>query len=314
VIGLVHSGTLANERAEAVRADVTAERLGLPEREYRELAARADVIVHSAGLVDFGLPEERYQRINVVGSQRLIEFALAAEAPVHHVSTAFVQAFAHDAPVELKPPNAVYAYVASKIESDRLFAESGLPYTVYRPPNLVGDSRTGAISRKQFATQIASDVLRGRFPFLPARPGVRLDMVPQDVCGRAIAAAVAADDIGSEYWLTYGPDAMSVRELIDLCVGFAESIGHPVDPPRLVDPDRPEEAEEELVKLPSAARVFYQRLVELSDAMSAGGQFPTSLPLLEERYGLPIPDLRDAVRRGLEYVARSKGLGEPALS
>lgn len=308
IVGLVHSGTLPREDAESVTADVTQPRLGLTEAKFRDLAARADVIVHSAGLVTFGLPEERYQGINVEGTKHLLELAVAAEAPVHHVGTAFVRSFADDAPIKLERSNAVWAYVASKVESDRLFAESGVPHTVYRPPNLIGDSRTGEMAREQFVTQIAFDALRGRFPFLPARPGARFDMVPQDLCGTAIAAAVAADDLGSEYWLTYGEGAPTVEELLDVGVQFAERLGLNAKLPRLVDPEDEEALEAELAQLTKAGRYMYARLLELSDAMSAGGTFPSSLDVLVERYSLPIPDLREAITRGLENMAKTKKL------
>ncbi|HEX8647173.1 MAG TPA: SDR family oxidoreductase [Thermoleophilaceae bacterium] len=312
VIGLVHSGRLAREDAESVKADVTQPRFGLTEEHFRELAARTDVIVHSAGLVTFGLEEERYRAINVEGTKHLLELAVLADAPVHHVGTAFVKSFSPDARIKLERSNAVWGYVASKVESDRIFAESGVPHTVYRPPNLIGDSRTGEMARDQFVTQISFDALRGRFPFLPARPGERFDMAPQDLCGKAIAACVEADDIGSEYWITYGEKSPTVEELLDVGVQFAAGLGLAAKMPKLVDPDDPEALEAELSKLNKAGRYMYGRLLELTDAMSAGGTFPSSLDLLAERYSVPIPDLREAITRGLEHMAKTKKLPVPA--
>jgi nucleoside-diphosphate-sugar epimerase len=312
MIGLVHSGELGRGDAEAVRADVTKSRFGLPAARYRDLAARTDVIVHSAGLVTFGLAEDRYWDINVRGTEHLLEFAVAAGAPVHHVGTAFVQSFSPDAPIKLERSNAVWGYVASKIESDRLFATSGVPHTVFRPPNLIGDSRTGEMARKQFVTQIASDALRGRFPFLPARPGSRFDMVPQDLCGKAIAAVLDADDLGSEYWVAYGERALTVEELMEEIERFGERIGAELKLPRLIDPDDYEAIESAIEPLGKIGRVMYQRLLELTDAMNAGGVFPSSLDLLTERYGVPVPDLREAVQAQLENLARKKGLAAMA--
>jgi thioester reductase-like protein len=312
VIGMAHSGKLPREDAETLRGDVTQPRFGLSQASFRELAARVDVIVHSAGLVTFGLPEERYRDINVHGTEHLLELAHAAGAPVHHVGTAFVQSFSPDAPIKLDRSNAVWGYVASKIESDRLFAESGLPHSVFRPPNLIGDSRTGIMSRKQFVTQIASDSLRGRFPFLPARPGSRFDMVPQDLCATCIAAVLNADDFGSEWWLAYGESCLTVEELMEEIGRFGERIGLKATLPRLIDPDDEEAIEAELDKLPPVGRVMYARLLELTDAMTAGGVFPSSLELLTERYGVAVPDLRDAIAAQLEHLGKSKRLAAMA--
>ena len=308
VIGCVHSGKLPTEDAESVKADVTQPRMGLPEAQWRELAARTDVIVHSAGLVTFGLEEQRYWDINVTGTEHLLEFAVAAEAPVHHVGTAFVKSFWPDAPLKLERGNAVWGYVNSKVESDRLFAESGVPHTVYRPPNLIGDSKTGIMSRKQFVTQIAFDALRGRFPFLPARPGARFDMVPQDLCAKSIAAVLEADDLGSEYWITYGEKSWTVEQLLEAGVRFAERIGIEAKLPPLIDADDKEALDAEIAKLPPVGRMMYARLIELNDAMTAGGVFPSDLDVLAERFDVPIPDLGDAIDAGLENLANEKGL------
>jgi nucleoside-diphosphate-sugar epimerase len=308
LIGLVHSGTLPVERAQTLRGDVTAPKLGLSDDEYADLVARTDLIVHSAGLVTFGLPEERYWDINVHGTEHVLELAAAAEVPVHHVGTAFVQSFSPDAPLKLERSNAVWGYVNSKVESDRLFRESGIAHTVFRPPNLIGDSRTGQMSRKQFVIEIAFNALRGRFPFLPARPGATFDMVPQDLCATAIAAIVRADEFGREWWLTYGDKALSVEELLEVGSRYAADNGLEAKLPRLVDPDDEEALEAELEPLGVAGRAMYKRLLELSDAMSAGGVFPSSLDLLAERYGVVVPDLREAMTRGLEHLGHSSGL------
>ncbi len=306
VIGLVRTGTLNSEQSVAVRGDLTAPRLGLTQRDYDDLVARTDVVVHSAGLVDWGADPAHYEVINVGGTERILELAVAAGAPVHHVSTAFVQSMDDAAPVTLAEDNPIYHYVRSKIAADELFAASGVPHSVVRPSNLLGDSRTGEIAHNQFVQRMAIDVCRGRYPFLPARPAARMDMTPQDVCAQSIAAIVCADDLGSEYWLTYGPDALTVADTIALCLEFAQTLGRPVVAPRIVDPDDAEAVERELAKLPDAARMVFPRLLQLSDAMSAGGVFPTSFDVLHQRYGLRVPELSVAFLSGLEYWARSR--------
>lgn len=312
LIGLVHSGTLAVERAEALRSDVSAPRLGLSERQYRELVARTDTIVHSAGLTDFSAPVHRHQAINVVGTERMLELASAAGAPIHHISTSWVQAMTDDAPLPLKPGNAIHAYVSSKVTAERLVRESGVPHSFYRPSNLIGDSRTGKVGPSQFIPQLTLETLRGRLPLLPARPGARLDMVPDDVCARAIAACAMAGDLGATRWLTYGAASPTIPELVDICAEYARDTGRSFTPPAVVDPDRPDEVEAELARLPAGQRGLFPWLVELSAGITAGGVFPSSLAELGERYDLPVPDLRDALRRGLAYLVDLQDALAPA--
>lgn len=311
-IGLVHSGRLAVERVEALRADVSAPLLGLGERDYRELVARTDVVIHSAGLTDFSAPAHRHHAINVVGTERILELASAAGAPLHHISTSWVRAMEDDAPLRLQPGNAIHAYVDSKVTAERLVEASGVPHSFYRPSNLIGDSRTGKVGPSQFIPQLTLETLRGRLPLLPARPGARLDMVPDDVCGRAIAACALAGEVGSTHWLTYGPASPTIPELVEICAEYARDTGRSFTPPAVVDPDRPDEVAAQLERLPSRQRGLFPWLVELSAGITAGGVFPTSLATLGERYELPVPDLRDALRRGLAFLTGGQGALAPA--
>jgi nucleoside-diphosphate-sugar epimerase len=314
VIGLVHSGRLGPGAgdAQAVRADVSAPRMGLDEHTWRELAARTDVIIHSAGLTDFSAPERRHQAINVAGTERMLELASAAEAPVHHISTSWVQAMEPDATLPLERGNAIHAYVSSKVTAERLVRESGVSHSFYRPSNLIGDSRTGRVGARQFIPQLTLETLRGRLPLLPARPGARLDMVPDDVCARAIGACALAGDVGSTYWLTYGAASPTIPELVEICAQYARETGRSFTPPAVVDPDRPDEVEAQLARLPVQQRGLFPWLVQLSAGITAGGVFPSSLAQLGERYDLPVPDLRDALRRGLEFLVGDQGALAPA--
>src|SRR3954454_8799093 len=92
VIGLVHSDADVREGDEAVACDVSRERLGLDDAAWHELAERTDAIVPSAALTDWGLPRERYERVNCDGMRHVVELARAADAPVQFISTCFVRA------------------------------------------------------------------------------------------------------------------------------------------------------------------------------------------------------------------------------
>jgi thioester reductase-like protein len=313
VIALVHKGTPAAEGLETHRSDVTKPRLGLDEPLFQDLARRAEVVIHAAGLTDFGAAERKHQSINVEGLRHTIELAAAADAPLHHISTSYVWAVSDRATRRLHEDNLLFNYCNGKAIGERLLRESGVPHTIHRPSNMIGDSRTGQCSPKDFFPQLAMGVLKGRYPLAPSRPGARVDMVPQDVVAKAVAASVAAEDVGSEYWLTYADRSMTLHEMVDLMVEFAQRIGRPLDPPTIFDPDDPAQVQEGIERLPRVmrrlfTRMIYPRLMDLNDGMTSVGIFPTSLPELNERFGVPIPDLRDTARRSIEYVARQKGL------
>src|SRR6185295_14712068 len=75
-----------------VQGDVARPDLGLGAREYRELAARIDAVVHAAALTDFAGPDETLQRVNVDGTGHTLALAHAAGAQFVHLSTAYLHA------------------------------------------------------------------------------------------------------------------------------------------------------------------------------------------------------------------------------
>jgi nucleoside-diphosphate-sugar epimerase len=296
-----------------VRADVTQAQLGLDRTEYSELARRADCVIHSAAVTDWAEPRERIRTANVEGTRNVLDFARAAQAPVYYMSTSFIRAIAPDAPIELPSSHIIVNYVTSKRDAEDLVASAGVPYTIFRPTNLIGDSRTGRIARNQIIQLVAEFVCRGKVVLYPTREDTLADVIPQDVFAKAVASVIRAEDLGREYWLTYGEHALTVPAAIGLCVRFMGEIGRPIEPPRIVDPSAVEEVRAEVEALPPMGRAFFARLMEFSEGLTACGTFPSDMEELAERYTLELPPLEDAYLRGLDYWARAKGL-TPSVS
>jgi nucleoside-diphosphate-sugar epimerase len=307
VICLANRGSIDGDHP-VVRVDITRPRLGLDRRAYDKLARRTDCIIHSAAVTDWAESQERIRTANVEGTRNVLTLAHAAEAPVYHMSSSFIRAIAPDAPLVLPPTHIIVNYVTSKRDSEQLVMRSGVPYTIFRPTNLIGDSRTGRIARNQVVQLVAELVCRGKAPLYPARSGTLVDVIPQDLFARAVAGLIRDQDIGGEYWLTYGEKALTVQRALELCVEFMEGIGRPIAPPRIVEPDEVDAVRGEVEALSPLARAFFARLLEFSDGLAACGIFPSDMDELSDRYGLPQPLFEDIYLRGLDYWARSKGL------
>lgn len=300
VIALVNSGTVAGPGVEMLRCDLSRPQLGLDDDTYRDLVARTGAIIHSGGLTDWGQSPERYQRTNVDGTREVIELARRADAAIYHQSTSFVHALADDAPLALKPTNVVSAYVHSKLAAEELLRASGVPYVIFRPTNLIGDAATGVTSRGQIVQLMSDWICRGRAKLFPVHPGNLVDIVPQDTLSQATIAAMDAGDHGQEYWVTYGKEAMTVDETVEICVEHARRRGREITRPRVVHPD--ELTETELAALAPMSRRYVEVLADVSEVTAcAGGALPSSLEELRSRYGLPHVSDRDAYRRSLEY-------------
>jgi nucleoside-diphosphate-sugar epimerase len=310
VICLVNRGSVDDHPV--VRVDVTRPQLGLDREAYRELARRTDCVVHSAAVTDWAESRDRIRTTNIEGTRNVLELARAADAPMYYMSTSFIRAIAPDAPLELPASHIIVNYVTSKCDAEQLVKSAGVPYTIFRPTNLIGDSRTGRIARNQIIQLVAEYICRGKVPLYPTRSGALVDVIPQDVFAKAVAGVIGDRELGCEYWLTYGARALTVPRAVALCVAFMEGIGRPIAPPRLLDPSEVDAVSAEIEALSPMGKAFFARLLEFSDGMTACGTFPSDMDALSERYALPRPSLEDAYLLGLDFWARAKGLRSEA--
>lgn len=305
VIGLVHRDADVPEVDEVVQADLTQPLLGLDRRRWDALAAEVDAIIHSAALTEWGKPYELYQSLNVDGTARVIELASRAHAPVHYIGTSFVHAIERGRYDELSPDNVVRPYIRSKLAAEHLLAQSDVPHTIFRPPNLVGDSRTGASLRPQIVQALSAWVCRGRAPYFPLHAGNLVDIGSLDMLAIAVARVVEAGDVGKLYWVTYGEDAMTPGDAIDTLVEHAAAHGREIRRPPVVDPRDPLPIP--LAEIPATSRSFLKVLIDVSEVTHmCGGVMPSSLRELNATFGVPIPRPRECYARSLDFWAADR--------
>jgi long-chain acyl-CoA synthetase len=181
---------IADGRVEAVAGDVREPGLGLDPADQRELARRVTHIVHAAADLRLAAPLAELRRTNVAGVAHVLELATAAHhdhglARLTHVSTAYVAGLRPgEVPEDDLTGRYGFAngYEHSKYEAERLVraAASALPVTVARPAMIVGDSRTGAVRTFNTAYAPLRRYLTGRQRLVPARPDLRVNIVPVD--------------------------------------------------------------------------------------------------------------------------------------
>jgi nucleoside-diphosphate-sugar epimerase len=122
----------------------------------------------------YGLDRELAHAVNVRGAESVL--ALAASAP-HLRRFVHISGFriGHD----LRPPERLGAYEASKFEADalvrRLAAARAIPLTLVHPAAVVGDSRTGELTNFFGLPAVMEDLHARR---MPAIPGTRADWLP----------------------------------------------------------------------------------------------------------------------------------------
>ena len=300
VIGLVNTDADLPAADRVVKSDLSQPRLGLSEQDWQALADETDVIVHSGALTVWGQPRERYEAINIEGTRTVLELARLSGAPVHLVSTCFVHAIELGRLNELSSDNVVAPYIWSKLEAEKLVEQSGLAFSIFRPTNLVGDSRTGASSRPQIVQLMSDWMCRGKAPFFPAHPGNLVDVVPLDVTAIAIARAVETGDFDpAPQWLTYGGGAMTIDDAQNILLAHARNLGRELERIPIADPRR--ELPVPLESVPAMSRTFLKVLIHVSEVTAAsGGVLPTPLPELWSK-GVPAVSDRDGYRLSLTY-------------
>src|SRR5207248_7571400 len=145
-------GTSAASRVQPVLGDLRRPLLGVEEEQVAELHGKITHFFHLAAVYDITAPPERNTAVNVGGTTHAVELARTVDAKhFHHVSSIAVAGeyrgvFREDMFDEnqrLPSP-----YHLTKFESERIVREQPyVPWRVYRPGIVVGDSRTGEMDK-----------------------------------------------------------------------------------------------------------------------------------------------------------------------
>jgi nucleoside-diphosphate-sugar epimerase len=284
---------------ETVFGDITRPRLGLSLPIFRDLIARIDAVVHSAASTSFVQTPEQAIVSNVIGTQRVLDVAAAAQVPLYHLSSAFV-----DRSRRLHGQSPPPAYESSKREAESLVSSSGLPATILRPSVIIGDSHTGEISAFQGFHFVLGAFLRGLTPVAPVDPTSMVDFVPQDLVADVIHALISAGIQDGTYWITAGEAAPSLQVIADICLEYSRTLNRQIDPPRFVSPDQFERliAPVFLPALPSKMRATLSQVTAFFGNFVLSRPFPSSLQQLRADNLIDsLPDFEASLRHSLEY-------------
>jgi NAD(P)-dependent dehydrogenase (short-subunit alcohol dehydrogenase family) len=140
------------ERVKPVVGDLQQRNLGHDDAWVEEHRGRIEHFFHLAAIYDMTAADELNERLNVGGTRHAVELANALEAGhLHHMSSVAVTGefkglFREDMFDEgQKLPS---PYHRTKYESERVVRERAtVPWRVYRPSLVIGDSRTGEMDK-----------------------------------------------------------------------------------------------------------------------------------------------------------------------
>lgn len=196
VSGLLEDWGVSKTRAIPISGDLTAKKLGVAADVIKQLKGQIDSVYHLAAVYDLSADEESQVLVNIEGTRNVVEFAKAIDAGhLHHVSSIaaaglYEGVFREDMFEEAEGLD--HPYFATKHESEKIVRkESKVPWTVYRPAMVVGDSTTGEMDKIDGPYYFFKLIQRMRQllpPWMPAvgLEGGRVNIVPVDFVVNAL--------------------------------------------------------------------------------------------------------------------------------
>jgi thioester reductase-like protein len=279
---ILERSTADGDRLELVTGDITEPALGMDDPgRHREAA---DECYHLAAIYDLGVDRPRAERVNVDGTERVLDFAERASVDrLHYVSTCYVSG-RHDGvfgPEDLDVGQSFNNhYEATKFEAElAVQARMGtVATTVYRPSITVGDSETGRTDKYDGLYYLLKLLDRqGRLAVAPVQPPsgrYEFNAVPRDYVVAAIARLSGKRGTANSVYHLCDPNPPTVRTLLTLC---GAALGRRV------------------FRLPIHARAG-RRLVEAVPGLAAAlGVEPASLDYLAHPTRYVCPNTREAL-------------------
>ncbi|HUA11089.1 MAG TPA: SDR family oxidoreductase [Solirubrobacteraceae bacterium] len=219
------SGSDVGQRVEPVPGDLRRPLLGVDAARIAELRGSIDHFFHLAAVYDMTAPAERNTAVNVGGTTHAVELARALGAgTLHHVSSIAVAGdyrgtFTEemfDEGQRLPSP-----YHQTKFESERVVRDQPyVPWRVYRPGVVVGDSRTGEMDKIDGPYYFFRTIQRMRQLVPEWVPLVGLDLgntniVPVDWVAGALEYIAHVDGVDGRAFHLTDPRPQRVDEVLN---------------------------------------------------------------------------------------------------
>ena len=226
VAGLREYWGVSAARAVPVFGDLTGKKLGVASDDLKKLKGQIDHFYHLAAVYDLGADEESQIAVNIEGTRNTVEFAKAIDAGhFHHVSSIaaaglYEGVFREDMFEEAE--NYDHPYFMTKHESEKIVRkECKVPWSVYRPAMVVGDSQTGEMDKIDGPYYFFKLIQRMRQllpPWMPAvgLEGGRINIVPVDFVVDALEHISHKADIAKRCFHLVDPVGYRVGDVLDI--------------------------------------------------------------------------------------------------
>ncbi|WP_422844108.1 SDR family oxidoreductase [Acidovorax sp. M2(2025)] len=226
VAGLRSYWGVGAARAVPVYGDLTAKKLGVSAQDIKALKGQVDHFFHLAAVYDLAADEETQVAVNIEGTRNTVDLARAIDAGhFHHVSSIaaaglYEGVFREDMFDEAEGLD--HPYFQTKHESEKIVRQDcKVPWTVYRPAMVVGDSQTGEMDKIDGPYYFFKLIQRMRELLPPWMPtvgleGGRVNIVPVDFVVNALNAISHQKDIAKKCYHLVDPVGYRVGDVLDI--------------------------------------------------------------------------------------------------
>ncbi len=213
-------------RVVPVFGDLISKKLGVSAEILKQLKGQIDHFYHLAAVYDLGADEASQIAVNIEGTRNTVELAKALDARHFHLVSSIAAAglyegvFREDMFDEAE--NYDHPYFMTKHESEKIVRqECKIPWSVYRPAMVVGDSTTGEMDKVDGPYYFFKLIQRMRQLLPPWMPSVgleggRINIVPVDFVVDALDTISHKDGIAKKCYHLVDPVGYRVGDVLDI--------------------------------------------------------------------------------------------------
>jgi NAD(P)-dependent dehydrogenase (short-subunit alcohol dehydrogenase family) len=223
-----------SDRVVPVTGDLSKPRLGVPRKWVTEHRDEVDHFFHLAAIYDMTADDATNETLNVGGTRNALGLADALQAGCFHQVSSVAAAGEFrgrfDETMFAEGQHLPSAYHRTKYESERIVREEAtVPWRVYRPSIVVGDSQTGAMDKADGPYYFfpLMKLMRDNLPAWLPLVGVDLgdtNVVPVDYVAQAMDHLAHLPGRDGEAFHLVNPDPQPVVDMIN---GFCAAAGAP---------------------------------------------------------------------------------------
>jgi NAD(P)-dependent dehydrogenase (short-subunit alcohol dehydrogenase family) len=310
------------KRAVPVIGELTAPQLGITKSEIRKLKGRIDHFFHLAAVYDLKASAEAQQAANIDGTRNAVRCAEALAAKRFHLFSSIAAAglyegvFREDMFEEAE--NLDHPYFRTKHDSEGIVRkECTLPWRVYRPGLVVGDSRTGEMDKIDGPYYFFKPIQMVRKllpPWMPAIgiEGGRINIVPVDFVVAATDHLAHLDGHDGECFHLVDPTPMRVGDVLAVLAKAAHAPDMAMRVNAALFGFIPKSVRKGLLALTPVRRIRRALMQDLGlpDHIFEFVNYPTRFDCRETQKllrgtGIEVPPLRDYAWRLWDYWERN---------